>query len=430
MHLLPRDPRGGSSHSHSHGSDGGGGGGGGSSSSANTATYALDVFCAYAVSGPYDVIPRALFYVLIFLSFFSRTALTTLMLYTSIAAIHVSALASHHSLEVIDLDIFPAYNATIMAMLYAPLLIMLAAPLRGEGRKNLGVVALWMILLWTGIVSFCATQKYQPSTVPCLDSHGHNVTSNANITSCAHHLTCAAGPRLPMRSGQLPQVVSKPGDFYAGPHHTQHWIIAITVLITAYMFVGFGVAVTPPTSSAPAPTRTRKSKKKAKDEASVRLLVFKVGFWGGIMQILFMEIAIHHFPVVEGRDVVGQWGVLVGFALAMVGVLVRMVPEMELGGGGRPRKGVAEVGTNALNGGGYRVKDGEGGKGDKVGKVGKADKADEMGKEGVESEGLDMSAVRRPDEVHLKSKSEVALSTPDKGADDEGAKALERRGTF
>lgn len=416
MYILPRDPRGGSSHSHSHGSDSSGGGGGsGSSSSPNTTTYALDVFCAYAISGPYDLIPRALLYVLLFLSFFSRTALTTLMLYTSIAAIHVCALASHHSLEVIDLDIFPAYNAIILAMLLAPLFIMLAAPLKGEGRKNLGVVVLWMLLLWTGIVSFCASQKYQPSTIPCLDAHGHNVTSNANITSCTHQLTCSLGPRLPMRSGQFPQLVFKPGDFYSGPGRTQHWIIAITVLITVYMFIGFGLAVAPISSPSP-PPRTKKTKKKAKDEASGRLIVFKIGFWGSITQILFMESAIHHFPVVEGRDVVGQWGPLVGFSLAMLAVVVKVLPEM--GGGGKPNSKVAEVGTNALNGGGYRSK------------TGIEDKTNDKGKESVESEQLDLPATQKPEEVHLKSKSEVVLSTPDKGADDEEAKALERRGTF
>jgi len=417
MYILPRDPRGGSSHSHSHGSDSSGGGGGPSSSSSspNTTAYALDVFCAYAVSGPYDLIPRALLYVLLFLSFFSRTALTTLMLYTSIAAIHLCALASHHSLEVIDLDIFPAYNATILAMLLAPLFIMLAAPLRGEGRKNLGVVVLWMLLLWTGIVSFCASQKYQPPTIPCLDAHGHNVTSNANITSCTHQLTCSLGPRLPMRSGQNPQLVSKPTDFYSGPGRTQHWIIAITVLITVYMFIGFGLAV-PPDSSPSPPSRTKKTKKEAKDEASVRLLVFKIGSAGSIAQILFMENAISYFPVVEGRDVVGQWGPLVGFSLAMMAAAVKLLPEM--GGGGKPSSKVAEVGTNALNGGGYRSK------------TGAVDKTNDKGKESVESEQLDLPATQKPEEVHLKSKSEVVLSVPDRGTDGEDAKALERRGTF
>jgi hypothetical protein len=64
------------------------------------------------------------------------------MLYTFIAVIHVSALVSYHSLEIIDLDIFPAYNVTIMIIFYASLLIMLAIPLRGERRKNLDVVIL------------------------------------------------------------------------------------------------------------------------------------------------------------------------------------------------------------------------------------------------------------------------------------------------
>jgi hypothetical protein len=72
------------------------------------------------------------------------------------------------------------------------------------------------------------------------------------------------------------------------------------------MFVRFGVAVTPFIFSALVPTRTRKLKKKAKDETNKRFLVFKVGFWGGITQILYIKIAIYYFPVVEKRDVVRQ----------------------------------------------------------------------------------------------------------------------------
>jgi hypothetical protein len=114
----------------------------------------------------------------------------------------------------------------------------------------------------------------------------------------------------------------------------------------------------------------------------------------------------------------------------MLAVIVKMVPEMEWDGEGRLRKGVAEVGINALNGGGYRVKNGKGVKEVKVDKVSKVDKADAMGKEGVKLESLNMSAVRRSDEVYFKSKSEIALLTSVKGADNKRERALKRRGIF
>lgn len=83
----------------------------------NSSTNALQVLCGYPLSGPYEVMPRVTLYLLMFMAFWSRTALVVVCLWTSVAAIHVCALSKYHTSTVLDMDLLPATSATLLGLL-------------------------------------------------------------------------------------------------------------------------------------------------------------------------------------------------------------------------------------------------------------------------------------------------------------------------
>src|SRR5947207_4587915 len=121
--------------------------------SVNVTKNALEVFCAYPISGPYTRMIRPIIYILLFAAFFSSSALKTSMVYTAVSAIHLCAMAAYRHEGVLDLDMLPAYNACLLGLLFAPSLIMMSSTLKEKNRTRLSYFLVWMVLLWTGIVS-------------------------------------------------------------------------------------------------------------------------------------------------------------------------------------------------------------------------------------------------------------------------------------
>jgi hypothetical protein len=291
--------------------------------STNGTQDALEVFCGFPLSAPYGLMPRVLLYPLLWAAFFSRTSLIITMIWTSVTSIHLSAMASHHSPSVLDTDIFPAYSTTILGLLFAPTYIMLARPLKGAGQADRLAACLWMVLLWTGVVSFTASMRYQPPSPLCLDAHGRNVSSWAQLSMCTfqcHNISTYHA----MRSGQHATLIQIPGSYYTGPGKTDHWVIAGTILVVPFMLAGFWMATK--SSMLEYTTdkiRTKRLKKTKEEYAKGFLIPVKVSFSGFIFVVWFMEDAIKHIPETEHRDTISQWGPQVGFAVALMAWLMR-----------------------------------------------------------------------------------------------------------
>lgn len=294
---------------------------------ANNTADALQVFCGYPLSGPYQVMPRVVIYPLVLIAIWSRPALMFVMLWTSVAAIHVCALAANHSNEVLDLDMFPATSATILGLGFAPLYIMHARGLKGSGRGNMFMACLWMVLLWTGMVTYVATTRFQPSSVACVDSHQHNITSMSMLSDCTfqcHNITTD----LPMRLGQTAVLVAVPSSFFTGHGKTAGFIAIYSTAVFFFVILGsFWMAKQKDVwVTVRRIILARKKAKKTKSYLDVYCIcVYKIAFLTFASLLWLSEDAFKHLPGTEKHDTIGQWGPLVAFALFLIGMLVRFI---------------------------------------------------------------------------------------------------------
>jgi hypothetical protein len=91
------------------------------------------------------------------------------------------------------------------------------------------------------VASFTASMKYQPATRTCLGLHSRNASSMVLPSSCTFSCRNATTSHS-MRSGQHTVLVSKLGGYCTGPGQTDRWVIAGSVLITLFVFIGFLMA--------------------------------------------------------------------------------------------------------------------------------------------------------------------------------------------
>ena len=117
------------------------------SNHSNTSVGALQVFCGYPLSHPYQLMPRIVLYPLVWLAFFSRTALVVVILWTSVAAIHVIELAKSHSYSALDLDMFPAYRQVLLGTVCGPSYIILSRGFKKGWRVDVFGACVWLVPL-------------------------------------------------------------------------------------------------------------------------------------------------------------------------------------------------------------------------------------------------------------------------------------------
>ncbi|PGH28455.1 hypothetical protein GX50_08807 [[Emmonsia] crescens] len=120
--------------------------------------YGPDVLCVFTVSGPYNLLQRLLFYVLLVFAVLCRRqkwlvfgALASTMSYSGAAALHGLLLASP-ARKAIDLDVYGIFAITSSgAMLTAPLLNWSSTLIYAEKRER-WIVIIWGILLMFGAI--------------------------------------------------------------------------------------------------------------------------------------------------------------------------------------------------------------------------------------------------------------------------------------
>ncbi|MCJ1355241.1 MAG: hypothetical protein MMC33_005232 [Icmadophila ericetorum] len=313
-----------------------------------TPTFPAYEICAYPLSPQYGPIIRYLIYPLLLCQFLSpivpwlRTGpLKTIFTYCAIAAVHQTAMAYNHSTKVLDLDVFPALHVCVIAMLLGPWAVWMllvfgnsdAAKRRTKIRVASGnrgkvvVFGLFLVLIWSGIVSFAAAAKFHPMSLPATTDFNKNNT--ASTSRCQ-------GLSLPMRSTQEPSEDLLP---YAGLIHSRHntGIIVTTVLVTIYAIIGFSTAASARrTYIAPRGNVSNiiiiNNNKDLPDsnneimDSSAKILPsslsskvflitppFLILTWS-----IFAELCVlRGLPYSEGKDAVGQWGPLVAVGLVL-----------------------------------------------------------------------------------------------------------------
>ncbi|KAB8299060.1 hypothetical protein EYC80_001185 [Monilinia laxa] len=178
---------------------------------ANTTSNALQVVCAWPVSGQYGPGSRVLYYVLVAACVFLRkqqwlkeACLAAALLFPAVAALHGIVLAAVHVNGAVDMDIYGAFQLCSIGILAAPITVKLSRTYFFEtpGRNT---IFLWTGLIFAGLLSL-TVEFIRISTSPCtIDGNGdpaHFTVGNFTYeSSCGLICDVESGPFSPMRGG-------------------------------------------------------------------------------------------------------------------------------------------------------------------------------------------------------------------------------------
>ncbi|KFY14216.1 hypothetical protein V492_02781 [Pseudogymnoascus sp. VKM F-4246] len=179
---------------------------------ANTATdNALQVVCAWPVSGQYGIASRMLYYTLIMTCVFYRkvmwlnkACMAAVWLFPAVTALHAIIIASVRVNGAIDMDIYGSFQICLTGILSAPVTFKLSRMFYGRspGRNT---ILLWTALLLGGLLSLLV-EFMRAQVFPCKQDEFSNPISLDPSkfpynTTCG--LTCSIekGPFSPLREG-------------------------------------------------------------------------------------------------------------------------------------------------------------------------------------------------------------------------------------
>ncbi len=242
------------------------------------------------------------------------------------ASIHLIALTIHRSQEVLDLDVFPAYYLTVIALIVASCAIAQTTGL--QTGKGLAVFAAFVALVWAGAVAFAVgvgrgMLRISARIIPALD-----VDLDLDAGNCEE---VCAGVKLAMRSGQHAEPFIIPSIFTG---HARTINVVLAVLLSFWLAFNFAIlhsssSRTDPSHPDPESSITSELSHDhlIKERRSLRWnsrngLMAAVTFAMVLTWVILGELFMKELPCQEGYDAVGQWGPIVGFALAVVAVLV------------------------------------------------------------------------------------------------------------
>ncbi|CAJ2504991.1 Uu.00g123850.m01.CDS01 [Anthostomella pinea] len=184
-----------------------------------TVADALQVVCAWPVSGQYGAGSRVLYYILVAVCVFARKAewlrsagLAAALLVPAVAALHAIVLAAVHVDGAVDMDVYGAFQLCSIGILAAPVTVRLSQTYFNDPGRN-------MIFLWTGLVLAgllsLTVEFYRIETFACsMDDFGQPMSSdpsqfNYMNAGCGLALPCntgPAGPFSPLRRGATNEI--------------------------------------------------------------------------------------------------------------------------------------------------------------------------------------------------------------------------------
>ncbi|CAG8006519.1 unnamed protein product [Penicillium olsonii] len=119
---------------------------------------ALEVICAWPVSGQYGPGTRALYYILIAACVVARkvewirnACLAAVLLFPAVAALHAIALAVLHVEGAVDMDIYGAFQLCAIGILTAPATVRLSQTYFNNPGRD--IIFIWTVLLLAGLLS-------------------------------------------------------------------------------------------------------------------------------------------------------------------------------------------------------------------------------------------------------------------------------------
>ncbi|KAH8807502.1 hypothetical protein F5884DRAFT_674608 [Xylogone sp. PMI_703] len=180
------------------------------STATNASTHALQVICAWPVSGQYGPGSRVLYYVLIATCVIARKAewlrkacLAAALLFPAVAALHAIVLSAVHVDGAVDMDVFGAFQLCSIGILAGPITARLSRTyFIAPGRD---IIYLWTGLILAGLLSL-TVEFFRINTSPCpRDDHGNPISRDPHKfpygTTCGLTCTIEEGPHSPLRGG-------------------------------------------------------------------------------------------------------------------------------------------------------------------------------------------------------------------------------------
>ncbi|KAK3313177.1 hypothetical protein B0H66DRAFT_578322 [Apodospora peruviana] len=325
----------------------------------NTAEDAIQVICAWPLSGQYGLGSRILYYALVTTCVFARKAdwlrnacLAAALIIPAVAALHGITLAALHVEGAVDMDIYGAFQACCIGILAAPITVKMSKTYFNDPARN--TIYLWTILILAGLLSLMV-EFYRVSETPCSrDDFGNLLTKMKEFpyeqASC--NLTCSIqkGPFSSMRTDALNNiyVIPAPTTLTSG---TATLIAAGCCIPAILLLVSMWNKILEINWNARFSRRNeddnldeviegtnnatpRKINKVNDWIASFLSVVQALVFGGGVLAIVILgEINFNSASVryqTEPMASIGQWGPVVGAALAALGSLyVVLVHEPE-----------------------------------------------------------------------------------------------------
>ncbi|KAH7409750.1 hypothetical protein BKA64DRAFT_570896 [Cadophora sp. MPI-SDFR-AT-0126] len=195
----------------------------------NATNDALQVICAWPVSGQYGPGSRVLYYVLIAACVFARktewlrnACLAAALLFPAVAAVHGIVLAAVHVNGAVDMDVFGAFQLCAIGILAAPVTVRVSRTYFYDPGRN--AIFLWTGLLLAGLLSL-TVEFFRISSIPCLfDNAGNPMPKNPDKFPynseplCGLRCSIEDGPFSPMRGGAVNNIYVIP----APEHLTFH----------------------------------------------------------------------------------------------------------------------------------------------------------------------------------------------------------------
>ncbi|GJN81595.1 hypothetical protein PLIIFM63780_005130 [Purpureocillium lilacinum] len=186
------------------------------SNAAGSGDDALQVICAWPVSGQYGPGSRILYYVLIAAcvlaqkSVWIRNAcLAAALLLPAVAAVHAIVLAALHVDGAVDMDVFGAFQLCSIGILAAPVTVRLSRTYFNDPGRN--TIFLWAGLILAGLLSL-TVEFYRIGTSSCSEKEaGIPIPRDTHRfpygnTTCGLVCSVTEGPFSPMRGGSAKDI--------------------------------------------------------------------------------------------------------------------------------------------------------------------------------------------------------------------------------
>ncbi|KAL2169366.1 hypothetical protein VTG60DRAFT_6140 [Thermothelomyces hinnuleus] len=182
----------------------------------------LQVVCSWPLSGQYGGGSRILYYVLVAACVLARktewlrnACLAAALIFPATAAIHAIVLASLHTDDAIDMDIYGALQMCSIGILTAPATVRLSRTYFNNPGRN--VLFVWTVLVVAGLLAL-TVEFFRTEAKDCRDSNGGPVYHLDNFpgnTKQNCSLVCEEGnPFSPMRTGSADNINLVPKPYY------------------------------------------------------------------------------------------------------------------------------------------------------------------------------------------------------------------------